>query len=139
MGSPKNGDGLKLEESLKVEEGSQPNEIQHKVKLTKGFYLGVFTVTQEQWQEVMGNNPSQFKGEKNLPVEKVSWEDCQEFIKKTAGKGPEALPVAEREPNGSTPAVPEQQRHSILAQPSRRSEDTFTSAARFPMAKARKA
>ena len=62
------------------------NETQHKVTLTKGFYMGVYTVTQEQWQEVMGNNPSYFKGEKNLPVEKVSWDDCQEFIKKLREK-----------------------------------------------------
>ena len=62
------------------------DEKQHKVTLTKGFYMGVYTVTQEQWQEVMGNNPSSFKGEKNLPVETVSWDDCQEFIKKLREK-----------------------------------------------------
>jgi RNA polymerase sigma factor (sigma-70 family) len=61
-------------------------ETQHKVTLTKGFYMGVYTVTQEQWQEVMGNNPSHFKGEKNLPVERVTWNDCQEFIKKLREK-----------------------------------------------------
>ena len=48
--------------------------------------MGVYTVTQEQWQEVMGNNPSHFKGEKNLPVEYVFWNDCQEFIKKLQEK-----------------------------------------------------
>src|SRR5580658_652881 len=58
------------------------DEIQHKVTLTKGFYMGAYTVTQEEWQEVMGNNPSFFIGAKNLPVEAVSWNDCQEFIKK---------------------------------------------------------
>jgi formylglycine-generating enzyme required for sulfatase activity len=62
------------------------NEFQHKVSLTKGFYMGVYTVTQEQWHEVMGNNPSRFKAEKNLPVEQVSWDDCQEFIKKLREK-----------------------------------------------------
>jgi formylglycine-generating enzyme required for sulfatase activity len=74
MGSPK-------EEKLR-----EDNETQHKVTLTKGFYMGVYTVTQEQWQEVMGNNPSFFKGEKNLPVEQVSWNDCQEFVKKLREK-----------------------------------------------------
>ena len=64
----------------------QPNETQHKVTLTKGYYMGVYTVTQEQWKEIMGNDPSTFKGEKNLPVEKVSWDDCQEFIKKLRKK-----------------------------------------------------
>ena len=54
--------------------------------LTKGFYMGVNTVTQEEWKAVMGNNPSEFKGEKNLPVEMVSWDDCQEFIKKVRQK-----------------------------------------------------
>ena len=52
--------------------------------------MGVYTVTQEQWQAVMGNNPSKFKGEKNLPVEKVSWDDCQEFIKKLREKDKKA-------------------------------------------------
>src|ERR1700694_5989588 len=51
------------------------NETQHKVTLTKGFYMGVYTVTQEQWQAVMGDNPSYFKGKKNLPVEQMSWKD----------------------------------------------------------------
>jgi formylglycine-generating enzyme required for sulfatase activity len=62
------------------------NETQHKVTLSKGFYMGIYTVTQEQWKEVMGNNPSFFKAEKNLPVESVSWDDCQEFIKKLREK-----------------------------------------------------
>ena len=48
--------------------------------------MGVHLVTQEQWQAVMGNNPSHFKGDKNLPVEQVSWNDCQEFIKKLREK-----------------------------------------------------
>src|ERR1019366_1324000 len=50
---------------------------QHKVTLTKGFCMGIYTVTQEQWERIMGNNPSFFTGGKNLPVEKVSWDDCQ--------------------------------------------------------------
>ncbi len=45
------------------------------------FSIGKFPVTQKQWQTIMGNNPSNFKGE-NLPVESVNWDDCQEFIKK---------------------------------------------------------
>jgi formylglycine-generating enzyme required for sulfatase activity len=66
--------------SPKEEEGRRDNETQHKVTLTKGFYLGTYLVTQEQWQAVMGNNPSIGKGGKNLPVENVSWEDCQGFL-----------------------------------------------------------
>ena len=57
----------------------------HQVILTKGFYLGKYEVTQEQYEKVMGNNPSQFKGDK-LPVEMVSWYDalafCEELNKK---------------------------------------------------------
>jgi formylglycine-generating enzyme required for sulfatase activity len=72
--------------SPKEEKERDANETQHKVTLTRGFYMGVHLVTQEQWQEVMGTNPSFFKGEKNLPVEQVSWDDCQEFIKKLREK-----------------------------------------------------
>ena len=72
--------------SPKEEKERGDNETQHKVTLTKGFYMGVYTVTQEQWQEVVGNNPSFFKGERNLPVENVSWEDCQVFIRKLREK-----------------------------------------------------
>jgi uncharacterized protein (TIGR02996 family) len=57
------------------------NETLHEVTLTQGFYLGIHAVTQAQWQALMGNNPSQFKG-KNRPVEGVSWEDCQAFCTK---------------------------------------------------------
>ena len=45
------------------------------------YYIGKFEVTQELWEAVMGSNPSYFKGSK-LPVESVSWYDCQEFITK---------------------------------------------------------
>ena len=54
---------------------------QHKVRITRPFYLGKYLVTQEQWEAVMRNNPSHFKGPKN-PVEKVSWDDCQQFLDK---------------------------------------------------------
>lgn len=78
--------GTFLMGSPKEEKERFDDETQHKVTLTKGFYMGVYTVTQEQWQEVMGKNPSSFKGEKNLPVDSVSWDDCQEFIKKLREK-----------------------------------------------------
>ncbi|MDX1906389.1 MAG: formylglycine-generating enzyme family protein [Bacteroidia bacterium] len=63
--------------------GSQEREDEkppHRVELSR-FYLGKYPVTQRQWEAVMGNNPSEFKGE-DLPVENVSWGDCQEFIRK---------------------------------------------------------
>jgi formylglycine-generating enzyme required for sulfatase activity len=61
------------------------DETQHQVTLTKPFYMGKYEVTQEQWEGVMGINPSKTKGEK-LPVTDVSWNDCQEFIKKLNSK-----------------------------------------------------
>jgi formylglycine-generating enzyme required for sulfatase activity len=54
----------------------------HKVRLSKAFYLGKYEVTQAQWQAMMGNNPSRFTGDDRRPVEQVSWEDTQEFIKR---------------------------------------------------------
>ena len=55
---------------------------QHKVTLTKGYYLQTTPVTQRQWKAVMGDNPSHFKKGDTYPVENVSWDDCQEFIRK---------------------------------------------------------
>jgi formylglycine-generating enzyme required for sulfatase activity len=52
----------------------------HPVILSKGFYLGKYEVTQQEYKKVMGNNPSQFKGDK-LPVEQVSWNDSVAFCK----------------------------------------------------------
>ena len=46
------------------------------------FHIGKTEVTQELWEAVMGTNPSQFKGEANLPVERVTWTDCNTFISK---------------------------------------------------------
>lgn len=57
----------------------------HQVTLTKGFELQTTEVTQAQWQAVMGNNPSAFKGQ-NLPVEQVSWTEVQVFLKKLNAK-----------------------------------------------------
>lgn len=70
---------------------------QHRVRITKPFYLGKYVVTQEQWQAVMGVNPSYFKGPKR-PVDTVTWDDCQEFLAKLGegfakGKGRFALPT----------------------------------------------
>ena len=58
-----------------------------KMVVTKPFYLGKYEVMQEEWVAVMGSagNPSQFKGKKN-PVETVSWDDAQEFIKRLNAK-----------------------------------------------------
>ncbi len=58
---------------------------QHRVYITRPFYLGKHLVTQEQWEAVMGGNPSYFQGPKN-PVEQVSWEDCRRFVGKLNAK-----------------------------------------------------
>ncbi len=59
----------------------EENEAQHEVTLTKGFWMQTTAVTQRHWESVMGNNPSHFRGPE-LPVERVSWNDCQEFCQK---------------------------------------------------------
>ena len=53
----------------------------HRVTLTNDYYIGKYEVTQALWKAVMGNNPSNFKGD-NLPVERVNWKDCQKFLSK---------------------------------------------------------
>ena len=58
---------------------------QHEVTISKPFYMGVFEVTQEQYEQVMGTNPSTFKGATN-PVETVSWDDAMEFCRKLSEK-----------------------------------------------------
>ena len=67
MGSPEN------------ENGSFPDETQHRVTLTQDYWLGKYSVTQGQWQAVMNNNPSAFKKGDNYPVESVSWNDARNF------------------------------------------------------------
>ncbi len=62
------------------EQGRFDNEVQHPVTLTKGFWLGKYEVTQRQWESVMGTNPAWFQSP-DRPVEQVSWEDCQAFIR----------------------------------------------------------
>ena len=69
MGSPEN------------EEDRDEDEVQHKVTLTKGFWIGKYEVTQAQWQKLMGNNPSAFKDPKR-PVERISWYDATEFCER---------------------------------------------------------
>jgi len=53
----------------------------HKVRFKRGFWMGKHAVTQKQWMRLMAENPSTHKG-KNLPVERVSWDDTQVFLKK---------------------------------------------------------
>ncbi len=63
------------------EEGRFDNERQHRV-CVDGFQMGKYEVTQAQWRSVMGSNPSKFSGCDRCPVEKVSWNDVQDYIRK---------------------------------------------------------
>ena len=74
MGSPKDELGRHL---------SYPDETQHEVTLTQGFWMLETEVTREMWKSVTGEDPSQYRYEDNskiLPVRNVSWEDCREYI-----------------------------------------------------------
>ena len=71
--------------SPESEKGHREYEVQHEVTLTRDYYLGMTEVTQAQYQKVMGENPSFFKGGKikgdssNHPVDNVSWDDVLAF------------------------------------------------------------
>ncbi len=80
------------------EENRDDDETQHRVTLTKGFWLGKYEVTQAQWRAVMGNTIGQQRDKANkdwplrgegadYPIYYVSWDDCQAFIKRLNAKG----------------------------------------------------
>ncbi len=71
--------------SPKDEKIRYPNREEHEFE-TNGFWMAKYPVTQAQWESVIGDNPSYFKGA-NLPVEQVNWLDCQKFIKKCGALG----------------------------------------------------
>jgi formylglycine-generating enzyme required for sulfatase activity len=58
---------------------------QHKVTISKSFYMGKYEVAQEQWVKIMGSDPSKFTV-RTKPVETVSWNDAQKFIEKLNSK-----------------------------------------------------
>jgi formylglycine-generating enzyme required for sulfatase activity len=64
--------------------GDDDEKPAHSVRISQGFWMGRTEVMQRQWERIMGNNPSYFKGffKGSHPVESVSWNDCQEFIRK---------------------------------------------------------
>lgn len=74
------GGGFQMGASEKDTDAFSDEKPQHWVNLSD-YYMGETVVTQALWKAVMGTNPSRFKGDNN-PVEWVSWNDCQEFIKK---------------------------------------------------------
>ena len=69
------------------EEGRFDDERQHEVRISRGFWMGRYEVTQGEWEGVMGRNPSSFKAcGARCPVENVSWEDAQFFIERLNGR-----------------------------------------------------
>jgi formylglycine-generating enzyme required for sulfatase activity len=64
-----------------TEQGRNASERQHRVRLTKAFYMATTEVTQGQWRAVMGKNPSYFIGD-SLPVDTVCWDEAAEFCRK---------------------------------------------------------
>ena len=72
-------------------DGNDNEKPVHRVTISQPFYLGKYPVTQAQWEMVMGHNPSDFKGDANLPVESVSWDDVQNFMEKLNAKAERAI------------------------------------------------
>jgi formylglycine-generating enzyme required for sulfatase activity len=71
---------------LEPEGRSEPDELPiHQVKIGTGFALGVTDVTQAEWTAIMGSNPSQYE-DAGKPVETVSWDDAQEFLRRLSQK-----------------------------------------------------
>jgi hypothetical protein len=95
MGSPRN------------EVNRDDDESQHKVTLTKGFYMQTTEVTQAQWYSVMGSNPSKFSNcGGDCPVESVSWEDVQQFIIKLNEKENTKNTACQQKLSGNMPQGP---------------------------------
>lgn len=100
MGSPRNGLNDPPEKPNRWGPDEWDIERQHEVTLARDYFLGCFQVTQAQYYQIMGNNPSFFKGEKlaerdpqtnqlvkevdnsNYPVDTISWHDAVEFCRK---------------------------------------------------------
>jgi eukaryotic-like serine/threonine-protein kinase len=83
MGSPKK----LIQEELKSADGWYTKYLTnegpaHRVRITKPHWLGTTDVTQEEYERVMGGNPSNFQGDSQRPVEQVSWEEAVEFCRR---------------------------------------------------------
>jgi formylglycine-generating enzyme required for sulfatase activity len=73
--------------SPESENGRKEDEVQHQVTINKDYWLGKYPVTQKQYQNVTGKNPSYFDGGNN-PVECVTWNNAGNFCKKVGGRLP---------------------------------------------------
>lgn len=77
------------------ETGRESDEKQHRVTIAKQYWIGVFEVTQAQWESVMKNNPSHFRSP-DRPVENVSWHDAKKFCQKVNQMCGKSLPPGYR-------------------------------------------
>ena len=81
------------------DQGKDDERPQHLVRITRDFYLGKVSVTQEQFQAILGSNPSRFALTKRHPVDNVSWQAAGEFCRKL-----KAAPAERTHRFGSKPA-----------------------------------
>ncbi len=85
MGSPKEliDEELRLHPNVPYYSGGLRDEgPQHRVRITKPYWLGATVVTQAEYQRVMGSNPSNHQGDPQRPVERVSWDEAAEFCRR---------------------------------------------------------
>jgi formylglycine-generating enzyme required for sulfatase activity len=72
-----------------TEPGREAQERQHRVHLTRPIWIGVFEVTQSEWQSIMGSNPSHWRDDTGrLPVEEVTWLDVRDFLSRLESRSP---------------------------------------------------
>jgi hypothetical protein len=77
--------------SPQTEKDRNDDEQQHSVTLALGFWLGETSCTQAFWQAVMGSNPSHHQADPQLPVENISWHDCQQFLSRLLDRHPDFI------------------------------------------------
>ncbi|NQT88113.1 formylglycine-generating enzyme family protein, partial [bacterium] len=96
MGTPEKPTAAELAKLYAGQAAEYAREMpQHRVRISKPFWLGKVEATQEQWQTIMGANPSKHVSSQN-PVEQVSWDDCQDFLGRLGektGQGGFCLPT----------------------------------------------
>jgi formylglycine-generating enzyme required for sulfatase activity/serine/threonine protein kinase len=90
------------------------------VRISRGFWMGVYEVTQREYEALMGNNPSRFKGDGNRPVESVSWDDAVAFCRRLT----ERERAAGRLPEGYVYRLPTEAEWEYAARGGHRARET---------------